>query len=42
MVSKGFVKKRNAEAFARKRRKQGLVASVFKKKKGYGVSTTRK
>jgi hypothetical protein len=42
MVSKNFMKKKNANAFAKKRRSQGLAASVFKKKKGYGVSSTRK
>ena len=42
MTSKNFQKKSNAKAFAMKRRKMGLTSTLFKKKKGYGVSTTRK
>ena len=34
--------KKNAEAMASRLRKKGLNASVYKKKKGYGVSATRK
>lgn len=33
--------KANAEKLARSKRKKGLTASVFKKKKGYGISVTR-
>ena len=41
MTTKNFMKKKTAMAHAKKRRKQGLKSSVFKKKKGYGVSSTR-
>lgn len=34
--------KMNAKKLATKMRKRGLEASVFKKKKGYGISVTRK
>lgn len=34
--------KSSAQKRAQKARKKGLNASVFKKKKGYGVSVTRK
>lgn len=34
--------KANANMMASKMRKKGLEASVYKKKKGYGVSVTRK
>lgn len=34
--------KTTASESAKKARKKGFVASVFKKKKGYGVSVTRK
>jgi len=34
--------KTNAKKKAMKARKRGLEASVYKKKKGYGVSVTRK
>ena len=42
MVAHNFQKKANAKAEARRLRKKGLEATVFKKKKGYGVSSTRK
>ena len=42
MVVKNSMKKSNAKMKAKKARKRGLQASVFKKKKGYGVSVTRK
>jgi hypothetical protein len=35
-------KKTTAKKLAYKMRKKGLNASVYKKKKGYGVSVTRK
>ena len=35
-------KKSTAKNKAMKMRKKGLMASVYKKKKGYGVSVTRK
>jgi len=34
--------KTNAKKMAMRMRKKGLEASVFKKKKGWGVSVTRK
>jgi len=34
--------KKNADDYASRMRKRGFNASVFKKKKGYGVSVTRK
>ncbi len=34
-------KKSTANAVAKRKRKKGLKVSVFKKKKGYGVSSTR-
>lgn len=34
--------KRTAKMQAAKARRRGLEASVYKKKKGYGVSVTRK
>ena len=34
--------KRTAKMTASRMRKRGFSASVFKKKKGYGVSVTRK
>jgi hypothetical protein len=34
--------KTNARMMASRFRRKGFVASVFKKKKGYGVSVTRK
>lgn len=42
MVSKNFRKKKNAMMKAKKARKMGLSASVYKKKNGYGLSVTRK
>jgi len=41
MVAKFARKKRNAKMIASIARKAGLNASVFKKKKGYGISVTR-
>jgi len=41
MASYNFQKKKNAECKAKNLRKKGLNASVYKKKKGYGVSSTR-
>lgn len=34
--------KTSAKMQAKKARKKGLKAAIFKKKKGYGVSVTRK
>jgi len=34
--------KTTAKMMAKKLRKKGLEASIFKKKKGWGVSSTRK
>ncbi len=42
MVAKTARNKTLAENRARIERKKGFEASVFKKKKGYGVSVTRK
>ena len=42
MATTSHTKKSAAKAMAMKKRKMGLKASVFKKKKGYGVSATRK
>ena len=42
MVAKRANTKTNAKARAMMARKKGLNASIFKKKKGYGVSVTRK
>lgn len=42
MAVKNFKKKRTAKNAATKARKRGLKASVFKKKKGFGLSVTRK
>lgn len=42
MVAYSAQKKTTAKAKAMKMRKKGLEASVYKKKKGYGVSVTRK
>lgn len=42
MVSRSFQKKRRAMMAAARLRRRGLNATVFKKKKGYGVSSTRK
>jgi hypothetical protein len=42
MVTHNTQKKRTAKVKATKARAKGYNASVFKKKKGYGVSVTRK
>ncbi len=42
MVSRSTRKKSTAKMMAARARKRGLEASIFKKKKGYGVSVTRK
>ena len=42
MAAKRATTKMNAKERAKKARKRGLKASVFKKKKGYGVSVTKK
>jgi len=42
MTTQSTKKKSTAQAIAKKARSRGLTASVFKKKKGYGVSKTRK
>lgn len=42
MVGHRALRKSSAEAQACKARKKGFEASVYKKKKGYGVSVTRK
>ncbi len=42
MVSRTTRKKSTAQTIARVARRRGLKASVFKKKKGFGVSVTRK
>jgi len=42
MVAKIARTKTTAKARASMARKKGLNASIFKKKKGYGVSVTRK
>jgi len=42
MVGYKAAKKSTAKMKAMKMRKKGLMASVYKKKKGYGVSVTRK
>ena len=42
MVVKNSMKKSTAEIKARVARTKGFSASVFKKKKGYGTSVTRK
>lgn len=41
MASHRCKTKRTANAFARKMERKGLNASVYKRKKGYGVSVTR-
>ncbi len=41
MVTHPARTKRTAKLRAKKLRKKGLNASIFKKKKGYGVSSTR-
>ncbi len=42
MAVKNFKKKTTAKNAAKRARKKGLKASVFKKKRGFGLSTTRK
>ncbi len=42
MVGKSCKKKSAATMKAKMARKKGYEASVYKKKKGYGVSVTRK
>ena len=42
MATYNAMKKTNAKNKASKARKMGYKASVFKKKKGYGISVTRK
>lgn len=42
MVAKRAKNKTTAKMRATEARKKGLAASIFKKKKGYGVSVTRK
>jgi len=42
MVAKIAKNKTTAKTRAVEMRKKGLKASIFKKKKGYGVSVTRK
>jgi hypothetical protein len=41
MVAHNAQKKSTAKKKAKRLRKKGLKATVFKKKKGYGVSSTR-
>ncbi len=42
MVVRNSRKKNAAKATAKRLRKKGLNVSIFKKKKGFGVSSTRK
>lgn len=42
MASHYAKKKKNANALARKMEQKGFNASVYKKKKGYGISVTKK
>jgi len=42
MVSHNFEKKGRAKEHARKMRKKGYECSLYEKKKGYGVSVTKK
>ena len=42
MAAKNAQTKRTAKMRAVQARKRGLEASIYKKKKGYGVSITRK
>ena len=41
MVARNYMKKSTAKMAAARARKKGLTATVFKKKGGYGTSTTR-
>ncbi len=42
MVAKIAMNKTNAKMRAMKARKMGFNASIYEKKKGYGISVTRK
>ena len=42
MVARSARTKSNARMTAKRLRKRGLEVSVFKKKKGFGISSTRK
>lgn len=42
MAQHSCKKKSSAEAYAKRMRNKGFNASVYKKRKGYGVSVTRK
>lgn len=42
MTSYNFMKKSRADAKAKQMRKKGLKCTTYKKKKGYGVSVTKK
>jgi len=37
-----FMYKQRADSFAKRMRKKGYNCTLYKKKKGYGVSVTRK
>jgi len=41
MAEHSFKKKLTAKLYAKRARKKGLKASLYKKKKGWGVSSTR-
>ena len=42
MVAKRALTKTSAKKRAKKARRRGMKASVFKKKRGYGVSVTKR
>lgn len=42
MVSRSSATKKNAKTMAKRLRKKGLNVSIFKKRKGFGISSTRK
>ena len=42
MVGHRAKNKKNANKYAKKMRNKGFNTSIYKKKKGYGVSVTRK
>lgn len=42
MVTYNAIKKSNAKKKAMQMRKKGLNANIYEKKKGYGISVTRK
>ena len=42
MVGHRCKNKKNAKAYAKKMSNKGFNTSIYKKKKGYGVSVTRK